>query len=392
MKYTTRIIGFLSLLTLFVVTDVANAQVCVAPPGGLVSWWPGDGDAKDSIGDNNPSAQSGVSFVTGKVGHGITLASDGFIDIPDNSNLQLQAFTIDAWVKPKALSTNPDGLGDVVFAKTRSFAFPQFSYGLSWSSADNRWHVLLGHTLADGSSHSSAGAYAPDQFYHVALTYDGTTLSLYVDGVHDSSATIGMPIKFSAEQAAIGTNPKIFRDLKFLRTWQGVIDELKLFNRALSASEIQNIFNAGSAGKCTEVPFAYFTIKEGKVKFHPSTGTKDWVEVEGEVDLGEESNGVDLSAEEVEVTVGTSSIAIPAGLFMPVGSRFEYEGTIYGAKVKMKIKETHSDVFEFKMKAKGLSVTDISNPVAITLRIGDDIGTAMVRLKGKLQFDEEEDD
>ncbi len=386
MKYTTRIIGFLSLLTLFVVTDVANAQVCVAPPAGLVSWWPGDGDAKDSIGDNNPSAQSGVSFVTGKVGQGMTLASDGFIDIPDNSNLQLQAFTIDAWVKPKAPSTNADGLGDVVFAKTRSFAFPQFSYGLTWSSADNRWHVLLGHTLEDGSSHSSAGAYAPDQFYHVALTYDGTTLSLYVDGVLDFSATIGRPILFSAEQASIGANPEIFRDAGFLRSWQGVIDELELFDRALSASEIQDIYNAGSAGKCTEVPFANFTIKEGKVKFHPSTGTKDRFEVEGELGLGEESNGVDLSAEEVKVTVGTSSITIPAGLFLPVGSRFEYEGTIHGVKVKMKIKETHSDVFEFKVKAKGLSVTDISNPVAITLRIGDDIGTAMVRLKGKLRF------
>ncbi|MFQ5932309.1 MAG: hypothetical protein ACE5MM_07865, partial [Nitrospiraceae bacterium] len=141
-----------------------------------------------------------------------------------------------------------------------------------------------------------------------------------------------------------------------------------------------------------EVPFADFTIREGEIKFHPSTGARDRFEVKGELTLGEESNGVDLSVEQVEVTVGTSSITIPTGSFVPMGSRFEFEGTIDGAKVKMKIKETHSDVFKFKVKAKGLSVTDISNPVEITLRIGDDAGRATGRLEGKLKLKEDEDD
>ena len=141
------------------------------------------------------------------------------------------------------------------------------------------------------------------------------------------------------------------------------------------------------------VAFDDLTIEKAKVKLHRSTGTRDRVQVEGELTLGEDSNGIDPVNEKVVVTVGSTSISIDDG-FVAVGSGFEFEGTIGGVDVKMEIEQTDIDTFEFKVKAKGLSITDISNPVEITLRIGDDIGTAPVRLEGKLKLeeDEEEDD
>lgn len=117
--------------------------------------------------------------------------------------------------------------------------------------------MLLGHTAGSQGHHTSTGTYAPDRFYNVAVTYDGTTLRLYVDGMLDSSVNIGKSIMYSTEQAVIGSNAKIFRDVGFFRTWQGVIDELELYDRALSDSEILAIFNAGSAGKCKPIPVTF---------------------------------------------------------------------------------------------------------------------------------------
>ena len=248
------LLGASIFLLIIIPGSYTIAATCINPPSDLVSWWPGDGDANDIIDGNNPSAESGVSFVSGKVLQGITLASGGFIDIPDNANLNLQTFTFDAWVKPKAAdSTSLDAIGDVIFQKALAFfTLPQVSYHLSWSSLNDKWHVLFGVTPGSQGQLTSSGSYAPGQFYHVAVTYDGVTLSLYVDGMLDSSANINKSILYSTEQAVIGANAKIFRppNATFPRTWQGVIDELELYDRALSASEIMAIFSAGVEGKC----------------------------------------------------------------------------------------------------------------------------------------------
>src|SRR5439155_13067678 len=81
---------------------------------------------------------------------------------------------------------------------------------------------------------------------HLAGTFDGATYSLYMNGQLLSTApgTLGQtntaPLKIggSGDSATFG----------------GLIDEVEIFNRALTASEIQSIFNAGSAGKCKPTP------------------------------------------------------------------------------------------------------------------------------------------
>jgi len=74
-------------------------------------------------------------------------------------------------------------------------------------------------------------------FHHIAGTYDGSTMRLYLDGVEvgslDVSGTVGT-----------GTNAELSASL------HGLLDEVEIYNRALSLSEIQAIFNAGAEGKC----------------------------------------------------------------------------------------------------------------------------------------------
>jgi len=103
------------------VNPVAN--VCVTAPAGLVSWWPGNGDALDLLGQNNPSALNAVSFVPGKVGQGFAFGADGYIDIPASPSLANQRFSLEAWVKPDGVGPNNDEFGSVIIGQIIDGAF-----------------------------------------------------------------------------------------------------------------------------------------------------------------------------------------------------------------------------------------------------------------------------
>lgn len=83
-----------ALVTLFVFVPIQeiSAQTCVQPPGGLVNWWPGDGNANDIAGGNNGTLVNGATFTAGFVrsGNGQALSLDGaddVISVPDDPTL-----------------------------------------------------------------------------------------------------------------------------------------------------------------------------------------------------------------------------------------------------------------------------------------------------------------
>ena len=115
MKPTNRrmICGFSGLILLVHSTfniSRATAQSCVQPPSGLVSWWPGDGDADDIVDGNPGSLEKGAMFAPGKVGKAFSLDGvDDHVRVEHNpDNLNLNQMTIDAWIQktptPKASS------------------------------------------------------------------------------------------------------------------------------------------------------------------------------------------------------------------------------------------------------------------------------------------------
>src|SRR5437867_10003102 len=69
-------------------STIVQAPSCVAPPSGMVSWWPGDGNADDIQGGNNGTLQGGATFGTGEVGQGFSLnGTSAYVSVPDNANL-----------------------------------------------------------------------------------------------------------------------------------------------------------------------------------------------------------------------------------------------------------------------------------------------------------------
>jgi Concanavalin A-like lectin/glucanases superfamily len=249
----SRIRAVLAYMTIVIISIAvplgdASAQTCAPPPLGMVSWYRMEGDTTDWLNANDPSNTSGVSFVAGEVGQGVSLASGGFIDIADSPSLQVQPLTLDAWVRPDGPGPNDDAAGSIIVGK--NFDADAVSVQIAWTTQSGgrfRFNFY-------GGSIVSADPFPAGAFYFVVATYDGSTFSLYVNGALEGSASVSETIPYSTVPWTIGVNNPDARGLGFPRTWNGVIDEVEIFGVALSAIEIGDIYAAGSTGKCLTTP------------------------------------------------------------------------------------------------------------------------------------------
>lgn len=248
-KYTLCLMS-----TIFVFLSFAShalAQVCTPPPADLVVWWPGDGDANDIVGTNNGTTQNGATFTAGKVGQAFSFDGvDDFVRVPDAPNLgEFSAVTIEAWIK----TLNPADQ-DIVAHFDVLNPHPGFLFGLATTPGDTG---VLHFFVADDTtpaSKSSVGTVDDGEFHHVAVTYDSQTVKFYIDGVLDSMQSFAAPIVMGDPtndlHIGVDTNALPGPINGPVRFFNGLIDELGIFNRVLSADEIADIHNADSAGKC----------------------------------------------------------------------------------------------------------------------------------------------
>ena len=213
----------------------------IPPPAGMVSWWPGDGNTDDIVNGNDGKLTGDATYAPGMVGQAFSLDGAGdFVIVPDSSSLNpIEAITVDAWV----FVTGTQGERDIVSKDGEGFDRQH----LVTASSSNRFRAYIGVAgTAAFQNFSGATLVQLNTWYHVAMTYDGATLKLYVNGVLDGSKPVSGPIITTTQPVRIGggsppgTNPWYF---------PGLIDEVEIFNRALSGAEIQSIYDAGSAGK-----------------------------------------------------------------------------------------------------------------------------------------------
>jgi len=220
---------------------------CTPPPPNMVAWWPAEGNARDIQGGSNGSLQGNITFVGGEVGqafrlggHGNTMGNGDRVLVGTAPNLQLQDFTIDAWIKRASATivTNDPSPGS---PGGTFFAYGSQGYGFAIDQPTGR--LLL--TQIQVSAVFSVGTITDTNYRHVAVTKQGSTVTFYIDGVAGAPVTYNPTFTFTTG-AAIGARG----DNNVLNAFFGDIDELEIFNRALTAQEVANIFNAGAAGKC----------------------------------------------------------------------------------------------------------------------------------------------
>ncbi|MBK9374161.1 MAG: LamG domain-containing protein [Holophagales bacterium] len=215
---------------------LAQVPACTPPPPGMVAWWPGDGNASDIAGVHHGSVVGGVTYAAGRVGQAFRLdGSTGWVQVPDSAALSVTGqITIDAWINPATTG------GRVVDKITAG--------GADGYLLDTHGGVV--RLIVDGQSVSGATTLPTGAWSHVAGVYDGAEMRVYLNGTLDGSlgTTVAIPVNaLSVRIGAASDGGSLFN---------GLIDEVEVFGRALSQPEIQAIVAAGSAGKCKQAATA----------------------------------------------------------------------------------------------------------------------------------------
>ena len=250
-------VGFV-VATLFLLISVAAAQTCLPPPAGMVSWWPGDGDANDIQDGNDGTLVNGATFATGEVGQAFSFNGNGqYVSIPAQV-YSLQAGTVDFWVNwdGNLGSDQSDVFIGTGASSTSSNRSPTFFVRASGE---------IMYELGDVVLQTTGVMLVPNTWYHLAMTYTQTgsshNFNVYVNGVLTNSGTATGITDF-VDTILIGAY-FVFSDNRIEQFTQGRIDELEIFDRALTTAEIQAIFNAGSAGKCKEPELSIAKVTGG---------------------------------------------------------------------------------------------------------------------------------
>ena len=214
----------------------AGATSAVAVPGLVAAYSFDEGSGTtvaDASGSGNGGTASGTTWTSsGKFGSALVFnGSSARVTVPDSASLRLTTgMTLEAWVYPTTVSS---AWRDVIYKANDNYYLE--------GTSDNASRPGGGGTFLSSPVYGTA-ALTANSWSHLALTYDKVTLRLYVNGVQVASAAATANIATSSNPLQIGG------DDIYGQFFSGRIDEVRIYNRALSATEVQTDMNTPVGG------------------------------------------------------------------------------------------------------------------------------------------------
>ncbi|MFO1098478.1 MAG: Ig-like domain-containing protein [Xanthobacteraceae bacterium] len=189
--------------------------------------------ASDASGHaNTANLQNGVAWVAGQ--HGTAASFDGvndYISIPNSAstNISGNALTISMWINPQPLASGDS----VVVGKfwNTTMSSPYYQYGLELGGG-NRTDFYIG--TSSGPLTALNGTTLPfNQWSYLAITFDGAQVRTYVNG------TLANTQALTASITARGNSMNIGADTSTQQIYKGTLDDLRIYSRVLTQTEIQ---------------------------------------------------------------------------------------------------------------------------------------------------------
>jgi hypothetical protein len=232
---------------------------CLLPPTGLLGWWPGDGNANDIQLGSNGTLMNGATFAPGLVRQAFSFDGvSAFVDVPDTPALHAvtTAVTVDAWINPQPSAA----FFGWIFARRDPFVSESIGLGIN---NDGFLFTTLQTSVFSCIASTVPVIQFDGQWQHVAITADAATgqVLLYLNGqpVSPLVACGGSPIVTTVSGTFANVSHLFIGQRQSSDTpegagggahYKGLIDEVEVYNRALSPTEIQAIFFVGKKGKC----------------------------------------------------------------------------------------------------------------------------------------------
>lgn len=212
----------------------------IPPPANTLAgrWTADDGSgnvmADASVYGNNASLIGSPTWVNGMSGAAIRFnGSNQYATVPDHSSLNIaNAITLAAWIRPERT-----GSAQVIMKKGLTGQID--GYELSLVSNGKVFFRANQQTNGENCRLNSSATHPSDgvTWMHIAATFDGSTIKLYVNGEMNKSLTLSTPVSILSNSLPLGIGAQSNGSNRY----QGALDDLRIYNRVLSASEISEL-------------------------------------------------------------------------------------------------------------------------------------------------------
>ena len=220
-----------------------------APGGGVIAYYPFNGNANDESGNGHNGTIHGTPIYSndrnGNPSGALNFdGASNYVELPDESSFDLPQITIVAIANvPNYAKRNP------IISKGREFG----SFTVHVTSPDGYPYYTYQDATGNETEPIANGPVGQNQFFHLVSTYDSSSRQLrgYLNGVLKQSTTCQNSPLMNSENVTIGLSSFQSAAAEF---FNGVIDEIRIYNRVLSASEVQALY-ATDTGQVAYYPF-----------------------------------------------------------------------------------------------------------------------------------------
>ncbi len=221
------------------------------PTEGLVAYYPFNGNANDESGNgNNGSTNEGVTWVADRKGNLNSACyfngTNAYINIPNSTSIQLPSnqLTFSLWFKCIA---TPDIVVPFFTKNNSTTELPQYTFHLNPID-------VIRFGITDTSNNlqwiDNSYPFQLNQWYFIAVSWDGNTAKIFVNNTLISTHSFNVQMKSDTHPLEIG------RDTGgLIEYYQGVMDEIRIYNRSLSEEEIQELYNETGGSLIAYYPF-----------------------------------------------------------------------------------------------------------------------------------------
>ncbi len=200
------------------------------------AYWPFNGDADDASGNKNHGTVSGASFTEGKSGKALNFDGSNAYVNAGKFNVTGNKLTLAAWIKADSFG---DGYKDArIISKASGTEEQDHTWMLSTIKDGSK--VKLRFRLKTGGTTSTliSNTALTTAWSHVAATYDGTKMSVFINGVESNNTSKAGDITTSDNYIRIGDNPNGGKN------FDGLIDEVHVMGKALTVADLKALMNS----------------------------------------------------------------------------------------------------------------------------------------------------
>jgi hypothetical protein len=250
-----------AVVALFLIGMLVNSGYARIDPGSVVGLWLFDEAVGERVSDSSGNGHDGdkggsIKWVGGRFGGALEFPGDSsdYVSIPHEDSLSLTNWTITVWVSvqqkewqlivQKSISGTKNNNNYSLYTK------PGGGIDFNFYTAGGAANILNGTAIV-----------ATGEWHHVATTYDGNVMYLYIDGELDGeTATDAEPILHTDPLVIGGDDRGAGVQVK------GIVDEVALFSKALSEEDVKSIMEDGLKAATAVSPAGKLTITWGSIK------------------------------------------------------------------------------------------------------------------------------